>query len=95
MRRTFFSLDNGSCTSSLRIIQLPEKQVASLRFTDRGGGTRDGTRPAVPHTLAAWNPGALCEPDLGLATAPRRDQPRHHAGDEAFTSVYAISRTHP
>jgi hypothetical protein len=39
----------GSCTFSLRIIQLPENQVASLRFTDLRGGTRDGTRPAVLH----------------------------------------------
>jgi len=85
----------GSCTSSLRLIQLPEKQVASLRFTDRGRGTRDGTRPAVPHTLAVWHPGALYEPDLGLATAPRRHQPCHHAGDAASTRAQAISRSHP
>jgi hypothetical protein len=77
--------NGGSCTSSLRIIQMPENQVASLCFTDLGGGTRDGARPGVPHTLAAWNPRALCEPDLGLATAPRGDQPCHHAGYEAFT----------
>ena len=84
----------GSCTFSLRIIQLPENQVASLRFTDLRGGTRDGTRPAVLHTLTAWNTRALCEPDLGLATAPRSDQPRHHTGYEACTSAYAMSRSH-
>src|SRR5262245_10471725 len=84
-------LDLRSCTFSLRIIQLPENQVTSLCFTDRGGGTRDGARPAVPHTLAAWNPGAFCKPDLDLATAPHGDQPRHHTGDEALTSAYAIS----
>jgi hypothetical protein len=77
----------GSCTFSLWIIQLPENQVASLRFADLRGGTRDGTRPAVLHALAAWNPGALYEPALGLATAARGDQPRHHTGDEAFTSA--------
>src|SRR5262245_19624399 len=84
-----------SCTSSLRIIQSTEKQVTFLRFTDRGGGTRDGARLAVPHTFAAWHPGALCKPTLGLATAPRDDQPRHHAGHEAFTCEPAISRSHP
>jgi hypothetical protein len=84
-----------SCTFNLRIIQLSGNQVASLRFTDRGGGTREGARPAVLHTLAARHPGALYEPDLGLATAVRGDQPRHHAGDEAFTSASAISGSHP
>ena len=83
-----------SCPFNLRIIQLPENQVASLRFTDLRGGTRDGTRPTVLYTLAAWTTGTLCEPDLGLATAPQSDQPHHHSGYEAFTSAYAISRSH-
>jgi hypothetical protein len=84
-----------SCTSSLRIIPSPEKQVASLCFTDLGGGTRDGARPAVPHTLAVWHTGALYEPDLGMATAPRRNQPCHHADYAACTRAQAISRSHP
>src|SRR5882724_29909 len=84
-----------SYTSSLRIIQSPENQVASLRFTDLGAGTRDGARPAFSCTSAAWNPGALCEPDLGLATATCRNQPRHHAGHEAFARAQAVSRPHP
>jgi hypothetical protein len=82
---------SGSCTFSLRIMQLPENQVASLRFANLRGGTRDGTRPAVPHALAAWHPGALCKPALGLATAPRSDQPRHHTGHEVFTCAQAVS----
>jgi hypothetical protein len=83
----------GSCTFSLRIIQSLEKQVASLRFTDLGGGTRDGARPAVPHTFAAWTPGALCEPDLGLAPAPRG--PRGvHLRTSRF-QVSSISRPAP
>jgi hypothetical protein len=85
----------GSYTSSLRIIQSPKNQVASLRFSDLGGGTRDGARPAFSCTSADWNPGALSEPDLGLATATRRNQPRPHAGQEAFTRAQAVSRPHP
>jgi hypothetical protein len=88
-------LRRRSCTSSLRIIQSPEKQVASLRFTDRGGGTRDDARPAVPHTLAAWHPGVLCEPDLGLAPALRGDPSRHPAAPGAFTREPALSWSHP
>src|SRR5713226_233678 len=33
-----------SCTSILRIIAKPENRVAYLRFTNRRGRTRDGTR---------------------------------------------------
>src|SRR5262245_3520207 len=73
----------SSCTSSLRIILSPENQVASLRFTAVGGGTRDGARPDFSRTSAAWNALALCEPDLGLATATRhaimRARRRSHA----------------
>ena len=36
----------GSCPSILRIIATAENQVASLRFTDLKGGTRDDARPA-------------------------------------------------
>jgi hypothetical protein len=93
-RLHWIALHKRSYTFSLRIIQLPENQVASLRFADLRGGTRDGTRTAVLHALDAWNPGALYGPALGLATAPRSDQLRHHTGDEAFTSAYAISRFH-
>jgi hypothetical protein len=48
-RLHWIALHKRSYTFSLRIIQLPENQVASLRFTDLRGGTRDGTRPAVLH----------------------------------------------
>jgi hypothetical protein len=39
---TFRFLATWSCTSILRIIPTPEKQVAYLHFTDLGGGMRDG-----------------------------------------------------
>jgi hypothetical protein len=61
----------GSCTSIVRTILTPEKQVAYLHFTYLGG-MRDGARPVFLRPFAHGNLVALCDPDVGMATAPSR-----------------------
>ena len=65
-----------SCTISLRIIQLPENQLASLRFTDVGGGTREGARPAVPTFcyVKSWGSRRACS-GSGDGAMPRPATP--------------------
>jgi hypothetical protein len=91
--------DDRSCTSILRIIAKPESQVAYLRFTNRGGGTRDGTRPAFSRTPATGDSVALYTPALGVGTAPGHNQPRRpparSAGHQAFARDSAVSRYDP
>jgi hypothetical protein len=78
------------CTSIVRTIPTPEKQVAYLHFAYLGGGMRDGARPAFLRTPADGDLVALCAPDVGLATAPRRT--RSHRSPASPSGLKALAR---
>src|SRR6267142_2962692 len=87
------------CSSILRTIPKPEKQIAYLHFTDLGGGMRDGARPAFLRTPADGDRVALCDPDLGMATAPSRTRshrpPARPSGLKAFARPETLFGSHP